>query len=70
MGYPFFTQTDPRYHYAAKQEDVLLFQLDSAGHGNDVDILWGDSGVGAFFIKPKDLAGGHFERSWFNWDCY
>ena len=70
MGYPFFTQTDPRYHYAAKQEDVLLFQLDSAGHGNDVDILWGDSGVGAFFINAEDLVGGHFERSWFNWDCY
>jgi uncharacterized protein YwqG len=47
-----------------------LFQLDSAGHGNDVDILWGDSGVGAFFINAEDLAGGHFERSWFNWDCY
>ena len=70
MGYPFFTQTDPRYYHADKQADILLFQLDSAGHGNDVDILWGDSGVGAFFIKPKDLAGGHFERSWFNWDCY
>ena len=70
MGYPFFTQTDPRYYHADKQTDILLFQLDSAGHGNDVDILWGDSGVGAFFIKPQDLAGGHFERSWFNWDCY
>ena len=70
MGYPFFTQTDPRYYHADKQTDILLFQLDSAGHGNDVDILWGDSGVGAFFIKPEDLAGGHFERSWFNWDCY
>jgi hypothetical protein len=70
MGYPFFTQTDPRYYHAAKQEDILLFQLDSAGHGNDVDILWGDSGVGAFFINAEDLAGGHFERSWFNWDCY
>ena len=70
MGYPFFTQTDPRYYHAAKQEDILLFQLDSAGHGNDVDILWGDSGVGAFFINAEDLVGGHFERSWFNWDCY
>ena len=70
MGYPFFTQTDPRYYHAAKQEDILLFQLDSAGHGNDVDILWGDSDVGAFFINAEDLVGGHFERSWFNWDCY
>ena len=70
MGYPFFTQTDPRSYYAEKQADILLFQLDSAGHGNDVDIMWGDSGVGAFFINAEDLANGHFERSWFNWDCY
>ena len=70
LGYPFFTQTDPRSYYAEKQADILLFQLDSAGHGNDVDIMWGDSGVGAFFINPDDLAAGHFEQSWLNWDCY
>ena len=46
-GYPFFTQYDPRQE---DNNEVLLFQLDSQDH-----ILWGDSGVGNFFISKEDL---------------
>lgn len=63
---PYFTQEDPR---AADDDDVLLFQLDSEGHGDEVDIMWGDSGIGMFFIRPADLRARRFERAWFYWDC-
>ena len=65
-GDPYFTQEDPR---AADDDDVLLFQLDSEGHGDEVDIMWGDSGIGMFFIRPADLRARRFERAWFYWDC-
>mgnify|MGYP006147830901 CR=1 FL=1 len=48
-GYPYFTQTDPRQ--GGPHE--LLLQLDT-----DEDMMWGDSGVGGFFIDPADLARG------------
>lgn len=65
-GDPYFTQYDPR---AAGDDDVLLFQLDSAGHDSGVEVLWGDSGIGMFFIRPADLRARRFERAWFYWDC-
>ncbi len=70
MGYPFFTQTDPRYYQPEQQPDILLFQLDSSGHGSDVNIMWGDNGVGAFFIAPDALQQQNFAQAWLNWDCY
>lgn len=39
LGYPAFTQSDPRYAEYEKY-DTLLFQMDS-----DNDIMWGDSGA-------------------------
>lgn len=60
-GYPFFTQTDPRQ--AGPHE--LLLQLDTDEH-----MMWGDSGVGGFFIDPADLARGDFSRVIYNWDCH
>ena len=65
-GDPYFTQYDPR---AAGDDDVLLFQLDSAGHDSGVEVLWGDSGIGMFFLRPADLRARRFERAWFYWDC-
>ena len=61
-GYPFFTQADPR-----KRDDphVLLLQLDTDG-----DMMWGDSGVANFFIRPDDLARRDFSRVVYNWDCF
>lgn len=70
-GYPFFTQSDPRereddevkekYEY-----DTLLFQLDSV----DDHVMWGDCGIGNFFINRINLKNKDFSNVLFNWDCY
>jgi uncharacterized protein YwqG len=59
-GYPNFTQDDPR----ARPDLELLFQLDS-----DDGVLWGDAGVGNFFITDEDLARRDFSRVLYSWDC-
>ena len=68
LGYPFFTQWDPRDEdgtYKGKKYDTLLLQIDSVG-----DILWGDSGVGNFFINEEDLKSKNFSNVMYTWDCY
>lgn len=62
-GFPNFTQSDPR---TLEDPHVLLFQLDS---DDDLDLMWGDVGIGNFFIPPEDLARGDFHRVAYNWDC-
>ena len=69
-GYPFFTQRDPRPDDPTLADSVLLFQLDSSEEGSCTNILWGDSGVGAFYIDRADLAARRFDKAWFYWDCY
>lgn len=68
-GYPFFTQQDPRPG-ECDDLDVLLFQLDSdmPKGGKDL-ILWGDSGVGNFFINREALRRRDFSRVAYTWDC-
>ncbi|MBQ9681836.1 MAG: DUF1963 domain-containing protein [Neisseriaceae bacterium] len=63
-GYPDFTQTDPREMRRYKKHSVLLLQIES-----DEGIMWGDCGVGNFFIKPDDLKKQDFSKVLFNWDC-
>lgn len=60
-GYPFFTQQDPR---TDDDRLELLLQLDT-----DDQMMWGDSGVGGFFIAPEDLARADFGRVMYSWDC-
>ena len=60
LGYPYFTQTDPRESTGFNEYKVLLFQMDS-----DTDIMWGDSGVANFFIKDYN----NLTDSLFTWDC-
>ena len=62
-GYAYFTQDDPR-----KSNDpmLLLFQLDS---DEPMDLMWGDMGVGHFFIREKDLVARNFSRVLYDWDC-
>lgn len=67
-GFPNFTQQDPRTHIEDLQQDILLFQLDSC-YGENVEIMWGDCGIGNFFINPHDLKQKNFENTWYNWDC-
>lgn len=66
-GYAYFTQDDPR-HGTEPGEWLLLFQMDTADD-EGVDIMWGDCGVGNWFIHRDDLARADFSRVWFNWDC-
>ena len=62
-GYAYFTQDDPR-----RPEDpmLLLFQLDS---DEGMDLMWGDMGVGHFFIRESDLLNKDFSRVLYDWDC-
>jgi uncharacterized protein YwqG len=62
-GYAYFTQDDPR-----RPDDpmLLLFQLDS---DEQMDLMWGDMGVGHFFIREKDLIARDFSRVLYDWDC-
>lgn len=68
LGYPFFTQWDPRNEecmYNDNKYDTLLLQIDSSG-----DIIWGDSGVANFFINEQDLMNKDFSKVIYTWDCY
>lgn len=62
-GYAYFTQDDPR-----RLDDpmLLLLQLDS---DERMDLMWGDMGVGHFFIREKDLRALDFSRVLYDWDC-
>lgn len=68
-GYPFFTQEDPRDEETVTDYDTLLFQLDS-DNSKDIDVLWGDLGVGNFFINREKLKNLDFSDVLYNWDCY
>lgn len=67
LGYPNFTQTDPREYNESLQQHILLFQIET---DDDNDIMWGDSGVANFFIHPNDLKNQDFSKLLYNWDCY
>ncbi|MEG4144386.1 DUF1963 domain-containing protein [Microcoleus sp. Pol12B5] len=71
-GYPYFTQDDLRkYSNTSEQKqklDILLFQMDSDAN-ETVDIMWGDSGVGNFFIDESALRELDFSKVLYNWDC-
>lgn len=66
-GYPFFTQEDPRNRLNPSIEPYqLLFQMIS---DDEVDIMWGDMGVGNFFIQPSALQKLDFSRVIYYYDC-
>lgn len=62
-GYAYFTQDDPR---SPADPLLLLFQLDS---DETLDLMWGDMGVGHFFIREKDLSARDFSKVLYDWDC-
>lgn len=64
LGYPYFTQYGPRK--IDSEYDTLLLQLDS----DNKHILWGDFGVGNFFINKEKLKTKDFSDVLYNWDCY
>lgn len=71
-GYPGFAQDDPRFSRKYSEHTTLLLQIDSEKNPNDNDyrIIWGDSGIANFFIKPEDLKNLNFSNVLYNWDCY
>ena len=66
-GYAYFTQDDVRYG-TTPGDWLLLFQMDTDDE-EGIDIMWGDCGVGNWFIHRDDLARQDFSRAWYNWDC-
>lgn len=62
-GYPDFRQKDPR---TLQHPHVQLLQLSS---DDDLELMWGDSGIAHFFIQPDDLARADFSRVVYHWDC-
>ena len=73
-GYPNFTQYDPRGYNSEEGEqspyDIMLLQVESEWKkDNDVEIIWGDCGVGNFFISEENLKNHNFEDVLYNWDC-
>lgn len=70
LGYPYFTQEDPRtYEEKYRYYDTLLFQMDSDSINNKDYVLWGDCGVANFFINHEDLKRKDFSKVLYNWDC-
>ena len=65
-GYPYFTQEDPRAYGDYTDSTIMLLQIDSVGD----DILWGDCGVGNFFITAEELNNKDFSKVLYNWDCH
>lgn len=68
-GYPYFTQSDPRDEKMLEYYDFLLFQLDTDYIGNEDVVMWGDAGVGNFFINSEKLKNQDFSDVLYNWDC-
>ncbi|MBD2295561.1 DUF1963 domain-containing protein [Anabaena sphaerica FACHB-251] len=66
-GYPKFVQDDIRY-FCMQEEgyDFLLFQMDS---NDDHSIMWGDVGVGQFFIQPSALKRLDFSKVLYTYAC-
>ena len=67
LGYPNFTQEDPRSQDSPF--NTLLLQIDSMEEEGRNPILWGDCGVANFFIPQADLENLDFSRVLYNWDC-
>jgi len=71
-GYPYFTQDDVRKYSSNSDQiqkpDILLFQMDT-DRNDTVNIMWGDSGVGNFFIEESALRELDFSKVLYNWDC-
>ncbi len=70
LGYPYFTQYDPRESGGKmKKYSVQLFQMDSDYNDDNDYVMWGDAGVANFFISEEDLANEDFRDILYSWDC-
>lgn len=69
LGYPYFTQSDPREYRGDDYYNTLLFQMDSDMGDHEDYVLWGDCGVANFFINDEALKKRDFSKVMYNWDC-
>lgn len=73
LGYPYFTQLDPRNEgeTALQRYDTLLLQIDTERIEDTFDyyVKWGDEGIGNFLINKEDLMRQDFSKILYNWDC-
>ena len=70
-GYPYFTQYDPRSEDDLVKYDFLLLQIDTDDKTDrrDKGVMWGDAGVGQFFIGSEALKAMKLDDVYYNWDC-
>lgn len=70
LGYPDFSQEDPRPVHNGTNL-ILLLQLDSemVEEATGKELIWGECGVANWFISPEDLEKGDFSKVLFTWDC-
>lgn len=45
----------------------LLLQVDS---DDDLEVMWGDSGILYFWIREQDARAGRFDKTWLTLQCY
>lgn len=67
LGYPYFVQDDPRDD--VESCDTLLFQMDSDWDTGETYVMWGDAGVGNFFLSLEELKQRDFSGVYYTWDC-
>lgn len=70
-GYAWPVQGDVEYEVASTDADhprdwILLAQIDS---DDTAHMMWGDSGILYWLIRPDDLAARRFDRAAFTWQC-
>ena len=66
-GYPAFVQNDDRAELQEEEGyDFLLLQIDS---DDDHSIMWGDEGIGNFFIQPSALKRLDFSKILYTYAC-
>jgi len=68
LGYPNSVQGDPRYYLPKDNQYILLLQIDSDEFNKNFNIMWGDAGIGNFFIDRLDLEKLDFSKVLYNWD--
>ena len=72
LGYPTFTQSDPREYMEpekAERYDTVLLQIDTDMEDGEDYVLWGDCGVANLFMSADALKRRDFSDVLYNWDC-
>ena len=66
-GYPAFVQDDDRADLQEEEGyDFLLLQINS---DDEHSIMWGDAGIGNFFIQPSALKRLDFSKILYTYAC-